>query len=80
MDLSKVYSLPDDLLMAKFEACGLGKSGLHLLLNYLSNRKQHAKVNSGYSDWYDIISGVLQGSILGPLSFHFFINDLFLFS
>ena len=59
MDLSKAYDcLPHDLLIVKFEAYGIGKSGLNLLLNYLSNRKQHTKVNSSYSDWYDIISGV----------------------
>ena len=71
-DLSKAYNcLPHDFLLAKFEAYDIGKSGLNLLLSCLSNRKQRTKVNSSYIDWYDIIRGVLQGSILGPLLFNF---------
>ena len=75
MDLSKAYDcLPHDLLIGKFELYGTGKSELNLLLSYKCTR-----VNSSYSDWYDIIRDVLQGSILGPLLFNLFINDLLLF-
>ena len=78
MDLSKAYDwLPHDLLTAKFEAYGIDKSRLSLLLSYLSSRKQHTKVNSLYSDWYDIITGVPHGSTLSPLLFNLLINDLF---
>ena len=62
MDLSKPYDcLPHGLLVS------IDKTGLNLIRNYLSNRKQRTKINSSYSDWYDIVRGVPQGSILGPL-------------
>ena len=54
MDLSKACDcLRHHLLVAKFEAYSIGKTGSNLMHNYLSNRKQRTKTNSSYSDSHD---------------------------
>ena len=80
MDLSKTFDcIPHDLIISKLAAYGFKRETLKLIYCYLKGRKQCVKINNTYSDYNEIISGVPQGSILGPVFFNLSINDLFFF-
>ena len=72
MDLSKAFdTINHELLIAKLNA--FSEPSLKLIYNYLKDRLQHIKINSTFSEWSELIQGVLQGSILGPF---YILNDV----
>ena len=78
IDLSKAFDwLPHRFLLAKLSAYGLSNDSCNLLMSYLSERKR-VKIGNSRSSWSEIIKGVPQGSILGPLLFNIFINNIFM--
>ena len=77
-DLSKAFDcLLHDLLIAKLAAYGFDYDSLVFIKTYLSERQQRTKVSNAYSTYFDILHGVPQGSILGPLLFNIYISDMF---
>ena len=80
MDLSKAFDcLPLGLIIAKLHAYGLSLDACDLFSSYLWNRFQRVKVKISRSEWAVIKKGIPQGSILGPLLFNVFVNDMFHF-
>ena len=79
-DLSKAFSwLNHELLIAKLNTYGFSRSALLFIHSYLTDRKQRVNITGSFSTWTEAVQVVQQGSVLGPLLFNIYLNDLFMF-
>ena len=79
IDLSKAFDcIPHGLLIANLPAYGLSFDTVTFLNSYLKDPKKNVRINNIFSAFQNIVSGVPQSSILGPILFNIFLNDLFL--
>ena len=77
LDYSKAFDCANHrLIIAKLKAAGFQDSSLSWITSYLSGRSQKVVTSSNESTWENVINGVPQGSVLGPLLFTILVSDI----
>ena len=77
LDYSKAFDCANHrLILAKLKAAGFRDDSLQWIFSYLNGRQQKVSTNLGESSWSEVLNGVPQGSVLGPLLFTVLVSDL----